>query len=85
MMINLATVVWIVLYITIAGAVFGLLFWLTQYVESQFPSPPMSLFCKVARVFLVVLTVLVLIGVLVSMVSGSPLFYWGTPPVPRVG
>ena len=49
-MIDLATVVWVVLYLVVAGAVFGLLFWLTYFVEGQFPSPPMLVFCKVARV-----------------------------------
>ena len=79
-MVDLQFVIWIVLYLVIAGAVFGLLFWLTYFIEGQFPSTPMSLFCKVARVFLVVLAVLVLIGVLTSMISGTPLFYWGARP-----
>lgn len=79
-MIDLATVVWLVVYLLIAGAVFGLLIFLINYVASQFPSEPMNLFAKVARIALVVLAVLILIGVLVSIVSGTPLFYWQTPP-----
>jgi hypothetical protein len=80
-MVNLQSVVWVVLYLIIAGAVFGLLLWLTSYVERQFPGEGMALFAKVARILLVVLAVLLVIGVLVSMVSGTPLFYWGSPPV----
>ncbi len=82
-MIDLNTVIFVVLYLLIAGAVFGLLFLLINYVESQFASPPMAMFCKVARVFLVILAVLVLIGMLVSMISGTPLFHWGGSP-PRI-
>lgn len=81
-MIDLTAVVWVVVYLIIAGAVFGLLFWLTYFIESQFPSPPMVMFGKVARVVLVVLAVLVLIGILVSMISGTPLFHMGGPARP---
>lgn len=79
-MIDLSNVVWVVVYLLIAGAVFGLLFFLINYIASQFPSEPMNLFAKIARILLVVLAVLVLIGVLVSLIGGTPLFYWGNGP-----
>jgi hypothetical protein len=82
-MIDLQTVVWAVVYLLVAGGVFGLLFFLTHYLQKEFPSEPMSLFAKCARVLLVVLAVLVLIGILVSLVSGTPLFYWRSPGPPR--
>lgn len=76
-MIDLSSVVWIVVYLIIAGAVFGLLYWLTYFIESQFPGPITSNFCKVARVVIVVLAVFALIGILISLISGTPLFKMG--------
>jgi hypothetical protein len=37
----------------------------------------MALFCKVARIFLVVCAVLVLIFFLLGLISGRPVFRWG--------
>ena len=79
-MIDLQSVIYIVVYLLIAGAVFGLLLFLINYIATQFPSEPMALFAKVARIILVVLAVLVLIGFLASLMSGSPLFYWHDAP-----
>ncbi len=70
--LSLETVVELVVFLIIAGAVLGLLYYLIYFVESQFPSPPMALFCKVARVALVILAVLVLIGMLLSF-AGHPI------------
>ncbi len=79
-MIDLSTAVWVVLYLLIAGAVFGLLFFLINYIAAQFPGEAMNLFAKVARIFLIVLAVLVLIGLLVGFVTGKSLFRWGPGP-----
>ncbi len=76
-MIDLATVVWVVLYLLVAGAVFALLLFLINYVAAQFPGEGMNLFAKAARIFLIVLAVLVLIGLLISFISGQPLIRWG--------
>lgn len=79
-MIDLQLVVQAVLYILIAGAVFGLLFFLVDYISRQFPSEIMTMFAKIAKVLLVVLAILVLIGLLISLVGGpsvSGLFRWG--------
>lgn len=67
-MISLEAAVWIVVYLVVAGLVFGLLFWLVQYIG--LPAP----FDKVARVALAILAVLVLIGILLSVVGGQPIF-----------
>lgn len=76
-MIDLTSLVWVVLAILIIGAVFALLFWLTHYVERQFPEPPMPTACKIARVALVVIGVVVLIFFLIGLVSGRPMFTVG--------
>lgn len=75
-MISLATVVSLVLYLLLAGAIFGLCIFLINYVAAQFPSEPMSLFAKVAKIILVVLAVLVLIGVLLNL-AGYPVVRLG--------
>jgi hypothetical protein len=67
-MISRSTAVWVVLYLIIGGLVFWLLNFLVDYVHP--PEP----WYKVAKVILVVLAVLVLIGILVSLVQGVPLF-----------
>lgn len=69
--ITLESVVALVIYILVAGLVFGLLTWLTHYVEREWPMA--APFTKVARVVLVVLGVLVLIGILLAFV-GHPVF-----------
>lgn len=62
-MIN--TLVWIV----VVGCVFGLLWWLIQYVG--LPEP----FAKIARVILAIFAVLLLINVLLSL-AGHPIVSW---------
>ena len=73
-MIGIDTAVSLVVYLIIAGIVFGLLFWLINYCASQFPG--MEPFAGIARVILVILGVLVLIGVLLSF-AGHPVFSGG--------
>lgn len=76
-MVDLQMVVQIVLWLLIAAAVFGLLLWLVHLVGGLFPGETAQLFVKVARVVLAVLAVLLLIGLLLSFVSHTPLFRWG--------
>lgn len=67
-MFSLATVVSLIVYLLVAGAIFALLHWLIGYVGV--PEP----FAKAARILLAVFAVLVIIGLLLSLVSGRPLF-----------
>lgn len=71
-MISLAAAVSIVLYLLIGAVIFGLLLWLVGVVATSFPQA--APFVPVARVILAVLAVLVLIGLLLSLVTGQPLF-----------
>lgn len=67
-MISLSAAVMVVVYLLIAGLIFGLLWWLVGYCG--LPEP----FNKIAHVALAILAVLVIIGILMSLVSGQPLF-----------
>lgn len=67
-MISLTAMVTTVVYLIIIGVVFGLLWWLIEYCG--IPEP----FHKAGRVILAVLVVLCVIGILLSLVSGQPLF-----------
>jgi hypothetical protein len=67
-MISISAAVTVVLYLIIAGLIFGLLWWLIGYCGV--PEP----FNKVARVILAVLAVFVCIGILLSLVGGQPVF-----------
>jgi hypothetical protein len=71
-MISISGAVSVIVYLLLAGLVFGLLYWLIVYCEGQFPGAP--LFFKVARIVLVFLAVLVLIGVILSIIGDKPLF-----------
>jgi hypothetical protein len=55
-------------YLIVAGLIFWLLWWLIGYVG--LPEP----FNKVAHVVLAVAAVLVVIGILLSLTNGTPLF-----------
>jgi len=66
--IPLNGMVQLVITLIVAGLIFWLLWWLIQYCG--IPEP----FNKVARVILAILAVLVIIGVLLSLVNGQPLF-----------
>lgn len=73
-MISLEAAVMFFVYLIVAGLIFWLLWWLVDYVG--IPEP----FHKVAKVILAVLAVLVLIGLLLGIVTGKPLFRaerWG--------
>lgn len=67
-MISLTALVSLVIYLVVAGLIFWLLWWLIGYCG--IPEP----FNKVARVILAVLAVLVCIGLLLSLVGGTPVF-----------
>lgn len=67
-MISLSGAVTLILYLVVAGVIFWLLTWLIDYCGV--PEP----FRKVARIILAVLAVLVVIGALLSLVGGVPIF-----------
>lgn len=67
-MINLTAAVTVIVYLVVAGLVFWLLWWLVNYVAP--PEP----FRKIANVVLAILAVLVVIGILLQLVGGQPLF-----------
>lgn len=67
-MISLSAAVTVIVYLIVAGLIFGLLWWLIGYVAV--PEP----FNKFLRVVLAILAVLVIIGMLLSMVTGQPMF-----------
>jgi len=67
-MISLSGAVSVIVTLIVAGLIFGLLWWLLNYCNP--PEP----FKKVGNVILAVLAVLVLIGILLSLVGGRPLF-----------
>lgn len=67
-MLDLAQLVHVVLTLIVAGLICWLLIFLIDYCG--IPEP----FNKVARVVVMVVAVLVIIGVLVSLVQGVPLF-----------
>ena len=72
-MISLTAVVSAILYIIIAAAVFGLLYWLLNYskLAPLIPEP----FKMVANGILAVASVFILIGILLGLV-GHPIFRW---------
>lgn len=67
-MISLSGVVYFIIYLIVAGLVFWLLWWLVGYINP--PEP----FRKIANVALAILGVLVIIGILLSVVGGGPMF-----------
>ena len=69
-MISITTVVMFVLYLLGAGLIFGLLNYLIDYVATNFPSA--APFTKFAKIGLVILAVLILIGVILSFM-GHPI------------
>lgn len=66
-MVSLSAVVTIIVYLIVAGLVFWLLSWLVDYIAP--PEP----FRKVANVALAILAVLIVIGLLLSLIGGTPL------------
>ncbi len=67
-MISLSAAVTVIVYLMVAGLVFWLLWWLINYIGP--PEP----FLKIANVVLAILAVLVIIGILLSFVGGTPIF-----------
>lgn len=67
-MISIEGAVRVVLYLIVGGLIFWLLWFLINYVNP--PDP----FKKIANVILMILAVLVVIGILLSMVGGVPVF-----------
>jgi hypothetical protein len=66
-MISLPAVVGVVIYLLIAAAVFGLLYFLIHFVAGKFPGEASAMFVKCADIVLVVCAVLVLLGILLSL------------------
>jgi hypothetical protein len=77
MAISIETVVAFVLYLIVVALVFGLLFWLLTYCESQFPNA--MPFFKVGRIVLVILAVFVLIGIILGL-AGHPIVRFSAAP-----
>jgi uncharacterized membrane-anchored protein len=71
-MISLSGAVTFVLFIVVGGLVVALLIYAINYCEKEFPNTPAV--WKVARIAVVLLTVFVLIGMLISLISGQPFF-----------
>lgn len=67
-MISISAAVTTIVYLIVAGLIFWLLWWLISYVGP--PEP----FRKIANVILAILAVLVVIGILLSLVGGGPIF-----------
>jgi drug/metabolite transporter (DMT)-like permease len=77
-MVNIETLVYAVLFLLGAGLILGLLFYLINYIATQFPDSN-PLFFKAARILLVVFAVLILIGLILDLM-GHPIIAWRTRP-----
>lgn len=67
-MLSLQGLVSVMIYLLVAG----LVFWLLNYLVDNIPlAEP---FHKIAKIVLMVLAVLVVIGILLSLVGGAPVF-----------
>lgn len=69
-MISLSSVTAIIVYLIVAGCVFGLLHWLLRYIEGKYPDA--KPFTTIGHIVLVVLAVLVLIGLLLNFSGAMP-------------
>jgi len=67
-MISLSAAVSVILYLIVAGVIFGLLWWLIG--ACAIPEP----FNKLARVVLAIAAVVVCIAILLQLVGGPPVF-----------
>lgn len=67
-MISLSAIVPVIVQLVIAGLIFWLLWWLVVFTNP--PEP----FQKVAKVLLAIVAVLVVIGLLLTISGGPPLF-----------
>ncbi len=70
-MIDIAGAVKIFLYILGGCLIFGIMFWLTYYIQGQYPG--VAIFMPVVRIVLAVLAALVAIGLILNLM-GVPLF-----------
>lgn len=71
-MVSLEGIVRVIIYLLVAAAVLGLLWWLIGFCQERIGGPPKVY--DVIRVVFVILVILGLIGLLLSLVSGQPLF-----------
>ena len=67
-MISISAAVGVIVYLMVAGLIFWLLWWLVDFLAP--PEP----FRKIASVVLAILSVMVVIGILLSLVNGTPVF-----------
>jgi len=66
--ISISHAVWTVFGLIIGGLIFSLLLWLIDYCET--PQP----FNKLAKILLAILAVFVCIGILLSLLTNTPIF-----------
>ncbi len=71
MVISLSAVVQLIVFLLVAAGVFGLLFWLINYIGGQIGEGAAP-FIKFAKIVLVVCAVLILITILLSFVGAVP-------------
>lgn len=67
-MISISAAVYVIVYLLVAGLIFWLLWFLISYIAP--PEP----FRKIANVVLMILAVMVVIGILLSLIGGQPIF-----------
>jgi hypothetical protein len=72
-MMSIDTIVHVVLFLIGAALVFVLLFYAINYCEKEFPNA--GPFFRAARIFLVLASVFVLIGLILDMM-GHPIVVW---------
>lgn len=76
-MFSIETVIMVVLFLLGCGAIFGLLLFLINYCEKEFPI--VAPFARFARIFLMIAVVLILIGLILDMM-GHPIIAWRPHP-----
>jgi hypothetical protein len=71
-MISLTTALWVIFALVIVAVIFAIFWGVTLYTEKEWPvtSPVM----KVIRFIIVILFAFVSIGILASLMTGTPLF-----------
>lgn len=75
-MIGIGDLVYVIVGLLVGGLILGLLWWLINYCEKEFPGFPMIF--KVIRIVFVILVVLVLISLLLHLV-GYPVVRFHEP------
>jgi hypothetical protein len=73
-MISLQAAAAVILYLIIGALIFGLLWWLIDKVGAVIGGEAGQPFIKIAKIILLILAVFVCIGILLSLVTGTPLF-----------